>query len=215
VADVQADQEVGQRSLPGHVDGRLEVGDGGLAETLELAHAVPVDGEDVTDVVHQTEIEEQTHPLLAEALDVHGAAGGEVLDRAGELERALEVDTPGVALALGPHQRAVQRAGTLGGERPRLGVGRPVGQHGTDDLGDDVTGPAHDHRVARPHVLDADLVLVVEGGLADVGPADEHRLELGERRGPAGATDGDLDGVELRGALLGRELVRDRPPRRP
>ena len=43
---------------------------------------------------------------------------------------------------------------------------RPVGQHRADDLGDDVAGPAHDHRVARPHVLGPHLVLVVQGGLA-------------------------------------------------
>ena len=88
------------------------------------------------------------------------------------------------------------------------------GQHRADDLGDDVAGLAHDDGVAGTHVLGRDLVLVVERGHADGGAADEHRLEHGERRGPTGAADRHHDVREQRGALLGRELVGDGPPRR-
>ena len=48
----------------------------------------------------------------------------------------------------------------------------------------------------------------------DGGAADEHRLELRERRGPPGAADAHHDVAEHRRLLLRRELVRDRPARR-
>ena len=58
------------------------------------------------------------------------------------------------------------------------------------------------------------LVLVVQRGHADRRAADEHRLEHGERRRPTGAPDRHLDVAQQGGALLGRELVGDRPARR-
>ncbi len=55
----------------------------------------------------------------------------------------------------------------------------------------------------------------MQGGPLDVGAADEDRLEHGVGRGPAGTADRDHDVEQRRGALLGRELVGDRPPGRP
>ena len=85
---------------------------------------------------------------------------------------------------------------------------------GPDDLGDHVAGLAHDHRVADAHVLARDLVLVVQRRHRHGGAADEHRLELRERRGAAGAADAHVDPEQLGRLLLGRELERDRPARR-
>ena len=78
-----------------------------------------------------------------------------------------EVDAAGVALALGPHQRALPGARARRRERPRprSASGRSAST-GPDDLGDDVAGPADDHGVAGPHVLGPHLVLVVERRLA-------------------------------------------------
>ncbi len=126
-----------------------------------------------------------------------------------------EVDAARVALTLGSDQRALSRARAGGGELPRRQPVGPFGQHRADHLGDDVAGPPHDHGVAGADVLDRDLVLVVQGGLADVGAADEDRFELGEGRGPAGAAHRHLDVEQLGGPLLGRELVGDGPARRP
>ena len=86
-----------------------------------------------------------------------------------------------------------QRARAHGGERPRLGAVGAQAEDRADHLGDHVAGLAHDDGVAGPHVLQADLVLVVQRGHADRGAADEHRLEHGEGRGPAGAADRHLD----------------------
>ena len=79
---------------------------------------------------------------------------------------------------------------------------------------DHVAGALHQNRVADAHVLALDLVLVVQGGVGDDDAADGHRLELGDRRQRARAADVDLDRLDDRRRLLGRELVRDRPARR-
>ena len=50
---------------------------------------------------------------------------------------------------------------------------------GPDHLRDHVAGALDDHGVADADVLARDLVGVVQGGVADGGAADEHRLQLG------------------------------------
>ena len=69
------------------LDCALQVAYRGLTEPLEAADAVVVEEEDVRQVLEQTELEEEPDPLLAESLDVHGAAGREVLDGGGRAGR--------------------------------------------------------------------------------------------------------------------------------
>ena len=107
----------------------------------------------------------------------------------------------GAEVSLSPssaRERARERARAGLREHPRLRTLRALGQHRPDDLGDDVAGLAHDDRVAGPHVLEPHLVLVVQRGEADRRPADEHRLEHGERRRLPGATDRHHDVVQRR-----------------
>ena len=66
----------------------------------------------------------------------------------------------------------------------------------SSDLRDDVAGALHDDRVADPHVLARDLVLVVQRRVRDDDAADGDRLELGDRRQRAGAADLDVDVLE-------------------
>ena len=98
-------------------------------------------------------------------------------------------------VSLSPSSRTSGAAQTRarGGELPRRLPAPALDQDRADHLGDDVAGLADDDRVARAHVLQPDLVLVVERGQAHRGAADEDRLEHGERRGLAGPADGDLD----------------------
>ena len=53
----------------------------------------------------------------------------------------------------------------------------------------------------------------MQRGVADGGAADEHRLESRHRRQRAGAADLEIDLLQHRVGLLGRELVGDRPAR--
>ena len=84
-----------------------------------------------------------------------------------------------------------------------------------DDLGDDVAGLLEDDPVADADVLAPDLVEVVEGGPRDGRAGDLDRRQVGDRRerpGPPDVRDDVLDdGLDL----LRRELVGDRPARRP
>jgi hypothetical protein len=80
-------------------------------------------------------------------------------------------------------------------------------------LGDDVAGTLEHDRVADPQVLAPDLVDVVERRVAHGRPADEDRGDMRDRGHGAGPPDVDADLLELRGHLLGRELVGGRPAR--
>ena len=114
----------------------------------------------------------------------------------------------------GARTSAVPHDGQVVGNTPGHRVGRALLQHRRHDLGDHVAGAAHDHRVALAHVLAVQLVLVVQRRERDGRAADEDRIEHGERRDLAGAAGVDGDALDARGALLGGELVRDRPARR-
>ena len=105
--------------------------------------------------------------------------------------------------------------GALGGEGPGRPVVGSVGQHRAQHLGDDVAGLADHDGVAGTHVLGGHLVGVVEGGGGDRRAAHEHRLQPGERGGLAAGADRHLDVEQRGGALLGRQLVGDRPAGRP
>ena len=82
------------------------------------------------------------------------------------------------------------------------------------DLGDDVARAPHDHGVALPDVLAADLVLVVQGRVRHGRAADEHGLQARHRRERPGAAHLDVDVLDLGGRFLGGELVRHSPARR-
>ena len=131
------------------------------------------------------------------------------------LERAGRLDAARVGLALQAHERAGQRARARRRERPRLAVGRAQRQHRPDDLGDHVAGLAHDHRVAGPDVLGPHLVLVVQR--RHRRPSSRRRTPARARRtaSPARCARSTPGCREQRRALLGRELVGDRPARRP
>ena len=86
--------------------------------------------------------------------------------------------------------------------------------HRAEHLGDDVARLADDHPVADQHALAAHLVGVVQGGQRHRRARRPHRLHERERRDAAGAPDVHPDVEELRGGLLRRVLVRDRPARR-
>ena len=123
--------------------------------------------------------------------------------RAVDADRALVPDD----------RRAAHRA--RGGHDELALVAGPLVDERADDLGDDVAGLLEDHPVADPDVLAADLVEVVERGPGDGGAGDLGRREVGDRcqrpRPPDVRDDVLDDGLDL----LGRELVGDRPARRP
>ena len=145
-----------------------------LAEALQAFDVWHPEVIAVGRVGQQTRGDELPDPLLAEALDVHGTAGGEVHDPLHPLGGAVAVDAIGVALALEPDERGpAARAGAR--EAPRLAADRSGAEHRADDLGDHVAGLAHDDGVSGTDVLQADLVLVVQAGEPDDRAGDAAR----------------------------------------
>ena len=130
---------------------------------------------------------------LAQALDVHGAAAGEVREQAEDLGRAGAVG----AVASSPRPRgrttgvAADRA--LGRHLEDLLLARALAQHRPDDLRDDLAGALDDHGVADADVLAPDVVLVVQRRQLHRGVRDDDRLEHGEGVQAARAADVDLD----------------------
>ena len=121
--------------------------------------------------------------------------------------------TPDRGTLLAHKLRATHRATCR--HHPRQRLRGPLFQHHLHYFRDHVTGTAHDHGVTVAHVQACDVVGVVQGGTGDGDAAHMHRLHQRPRRDRTGATDVDLDRFHHRGLLLGRELVRDGPARRP
>src|SRR6185437_8895167 len=143
----------------------------------------------------------------------------DALEGAGELAGAAADDAVdwvalGVLALDVARQRRVQWAWAVGGEVERDGVLRPLLGNDGDDLRDDVAGALDDDGVADPDVLAGDLVGVVQGGVLDDDAADGDRRQPRDWGDGAGAADLQVDGVEDRARLLGRELAGDRPARR-
>ncbi len=82
------------------------------------------------------------------------------------------------------------------------------------DFGDHVAAALDFHPVADLHAQALDLVHVVQGGAADRGAADGHRLQRGHRREFSGASDLHQDVFDLRDASARGVLVGDGPARR-
>ena len=136
--------------------------------------------------------DEQADERLAQSVDVHGAAAGEMLDPPVGLGRARDVLAAHRHLLLHAHDRAAAR-GARFGHAERLRILRPFFQDHGRDLGNHVPAFFDDDRVALADVLSADFLLVVQGRPADRGPGEEHGLKLGHRRDRAGAAHLEVD----------------------
>src|SRR4030095_11643501 len=88
VADGQADQQPVQRSLLGRLDRPQEVGDGAVLVAAEGGQVLGGDPVDVGRVGEPARLDQGGHGLLAQVLDVHGPAAGEVDQSAPALGRA-------------------------------------------------------------------------------------------------------------------------------
>ena len=129
VADVERDEQPLERSLrrrPGCRRCSLSTLRSFQPGQLEDLVAAVRQAEHVGQVVQPAVLAELRDGLLAEALDVEGAAGREVDERLRDAARAVDVLAEVVALALGAHERlAARRAG--GRHLPRLGALRAAG----------------------------------------------------------------------------------------
>ena len=213
MADAEAEQEAWQRGPLGRFQGLKDVLAGLLGHALQAGQRAQTQPVQVRQGIDEAAVHQLVDELVTQSLDLDGPALGEVQDGLLALGAAIQAaGAPCVGLARLAHRRAAAHGANRGHREHRGARRTPLGQH-ADHLGDHITGSAHDHRVANPHILAPGFVLVVQGGVGDRDATDEHRRQLGHRRQLAGATDLHVD-VEHRGQLLlGRVFVRDRPAR--
>ena len=157
--------------------------------------------------------------LLAEALDVEGVARDEMLQPLDPLRRADQptraapdrVDLAGGRIDLA---RGVAAAGGADLRKDELFRAlRPLLFNRSENLRDHVARPLHDHRVADPHVLPRDLILVMQGRVLHHDAAHGDGIELGDGRQRAGAAHLNIDVAQDGGRLLGGKFVGERPAR--
>ena len=160
-------------------------------------------------------LDELRHQLLAQAVDVERMLRGEVADHLTPLGGALHADAAVGGGALLADARRCRRRGTASASRTRVSLPVARARDHLDDVGDDVPGALDHHGVADAHVLALAL-----------RPCCAARRSRWSRRRPRPAraratgvmmpvrpTEAD-DAENLRRALLGLELERDRPARR-
>jgi hypothetical protein len=68
-------------------------------------------------------------------------------------------------------------------------LSRPSLANHANYLRDHITCPLNDDGISDPHILSIDFILVVEGGMADLGTPDPDRLKLSNGRHNAGPSD--------------------------
>ena len=103
--------------------------------------------------------------------------------------------------------RALARHGEL------RGIDHPFVQQDRDHFGNHVTGAAHHHGVAHPHVLAPGFVFVVQRGIGYRDTAHKHRCQFGHGCEFAGAPDLHLNAEHGGELLLRRKLVGHSPAR--
>lgn len=217
ITDAERENEARERRLLALFDGGEQVGGGFFRHAIKTRDLPGIESVKVGRRVHDAVVDQLVDQFLAQTLDVHGAARGEMQKRLLALRRAIEsagaADRGLARLAHDP--RAAHRAGGIAlqdVETRRRRMRTPLLDH-RHHLGNDVARPAHDDAVALAHVEALDLVLVVQGGVGDGDAADEHGFEARNRGQYAGAPHLHLDGLDRGEFLLGRKLVGAGPAR--
>ena len=145
--------------------------------------------EDVAGLADQAVFPEFGDVLGAEPLDVEAVARDKMLQPLDRLRRADQPagTAPRHHALLAHREAAADRA--MFGEFIRLRVGRAAVEDDADDLRDHIAGALDDDRVADPHILAGDLVLVVQRRALHDDAADRDRLEHRDRGQRALAAD--------------------------
>ena len=165
-ADV-ANPESVEQAAEGAVFARFERGDevggGFLSHAIESGQLFGGERVQIDRTVDELAIDELIDDGGAHAVDVHGAAAGEVfqafleLRRAGGVEAADE-DAVGIFV-----ERSATRGAGLG-QCERLGASRTFLGHESDHLRDDFPGFLQFHRVANAQVLACQVLEIVQTG---------------------------------------------------
>ena len=158
----------------------------------------------------QSLVDELVQHRRPQAVDIHGIAAGEM----GEIPQTLSWTfrtgaAQGRAVRVPLHRCAAHGTG-LGQIIGRHAAGTAV-RHHLHDLGDDLSGLLHHHRVADANVLLGDIVLVVQGGKGNGGARQTNGLQLRLGGQNAGAAHLDHDVPDAGGLALRRVFESNGP----
>ena len=210
VQDAQAENEPPERPRFARLDCGQEVGDALFAHAREAGELGDVEPVDVGEVAREFPLHEQLDHRLAEVLDVHCAARGEVFQPPLELRGARTVDTPQGDLPFIAHDRPAARRAGGGHGKNAFRAGAPL-LADFHDGGDDFARFFHHHEVADADVFAGDFLLVVQSRTRNGAAAHEYRLQLGHGGEHAGAAHLHGDVAQERLGLLGLVFVGHRP----
>ena len=213
--DAEREQEAAQRRFFRRFQGLDQVGGGFLAHALQTGHVLGFEAVEVGHGLDQFLIHQGVHQLVAQAVDVHGAPRREVLDRLALLGAADQAAGAARHHAVVGAQNLAAAHRALGGQVDFPGVlGAPLGDR-AHHLGNHVAGAVDHHAVADADVQPADLVDVMQGGVADRDAAHLNRLQLGHRGQRAGAAHLPVHLVEHGDLFRWRVFQCHRPSRFP
>ena len=215
MVDAEPDEHAPQRPLLRPLDRVDEQLRRALADPLERHELVDGERVDVGRVLEQPGVDELAHALLAEPFDVERAAARPVHEPLHALRGTVDIDAVVVGLALEAHERlAARRALRSGTSSGRVRGGR-LASTGPTTSG--MTSPARRTITVSPGrtSLRATSSSLCSVAIPTLAPPTNTGSSTANGVAPAGAADAHHDVVEDRGLLLGRELVRDRPARRP
>ncbi len=210
--DAQAEDQVVQWASPGDLDLRRQVRRGLLAHPLERREGLWLEMVEIGDVAHHATLGELLDEGIAQALNVHRAAGRIVQQSLADLGRAGGVRTVAGDFLVPAHRLGVAD-GTAQRHPESLSSGDPLRDNDLDHLGNDLSRLLDQDGVTLAHVLAFDLVLVVQRGARHGRPRERHGLQLGHRRQLARAAHLNHDSPDPCRRLLRRILQGNGPAR--
>src|SRR3984957_8500341 len=184
---------------------------GFFAHAIEVAERFKIESVEIGVIFDQALFEKLDNDFIAEAVDIHGVARGEVQQRFAGARRAGDVDAAIGGFAFGVmHVHAADRTIFRHLEFDFFGAML----YDFEDVRDNFAGAFDQDGVSSVNVEAANFIEIVQRGFDHGDAADLHRLENGEGREHAGAADADHDFAQQCGFLVRLILVGDGPARR-
>ena len=209
-ADAQGVDQPPEGGIFAALNGTDDVLGGFFRKTLQGDQVPCSQVVEVADILHQTLIHQLQDDLFTQAVDIHGAFGGEVHDAPGPGPEAIRIGAAGDFFPFRAHQGGVAHRAFFG-HAEWLGAGRTFLDNNFHHFRDDVPGPLDQDRVSHPHVFAGHFVFIVERGPGDRDPAHLHRLHHRHGGDRAGAAHVDQDVQHPGGLLGGREFIGQGP----
>ena len=183
---------------------------GFFAHAVQLCNILDLQSIEIGGRLNQTGLNQLIQHRRAQAVNIHGVAGGKVGQIPQPLGGTLRAGTAdGGAVFIPGHRRAADGTAIrqIIGHRAR----RPLLPNHLHDLGDDLPRLLYDHGIANADILLSDEILVVEGGKGNGGTRQAHRLQHGLGRQHTGPAHLDHDVLQYGGLLLRRIFIGDGP----